>query len=221
MDHQIKIGHWQICLYISSGEAPLPVIWLPCQKSQGEKIFPLLRQKCVLSCISGLNWNDDLSPWPALRLFPCSEDFGGRAFAFLSSLSQHILPAAEALLPFPVIARGIAGYSMAGLFALYAIYHTDLFSCAASVSGSLWFDGFVEYALSHPFFNRSPFLYLSLGQKEHRVRNVRMAQVKHCTQKLADAWRTPLILHPGGHFQNPEQRLAEGIDALALHLCTQ
>ena len=36
---------------------------------------------------------------------------------------------------------GIAGYSLAGLFALYALYKTDAFTRVASMSGSLWFPG--------------------------------------------------------------------------------
>lgn len=36
---------------------------------------------------------------------------------------------------------GIAGYSLAGLFALYALYKTDVFTRVASMSGSLWFPG--------------------------------------------------------------------------------
>ena len=221
MKYAFDIAHCQVCLYVPEAEGSLPVIWLPCQKSQGENVFALLQQKCVLACVTGMNWNDDLSPWPAPRLFASSQDFGGKASAFLSLLSHHILPAMEAQLSFSVDARGIAGYSMAGLFALYSIYHTDLFSSVASVSGSLWFDGWVEYALSHSFSVSSPYLYLSLGQKEHRTRNARMARVKRCTQALADAWQTPLILHPGGHFQDPELRLAQGIDALTLYLSSQ
>lgn len=45
--------------------------------------------------------------------------------------------------------RGIAGYSLTGLFALYyAIYQTDLFSRVGSISGTLWFPGMKEYIFS-------------------------------------------------------------------------
>ena len=127
MKYEFDIAHCQVCLYVPEAEGALPVIWLPYQKSQGEKVFALLQQKCVLACATGMNWNDDLSPWPAPRLFASSQDFGGKASSFLSLLCHHILPAVEAQLSFSVDSRGIAGYSMAGLFALYAIYHTDLF----------------------------------------------------------------------------------------------
>ncbi len=217
MEYEIDVARCHVCLYGPDTESSLPVIWLPCQRSQGKNVFALLRKQCILFCLSDMDWNDDLSPWPAPRLFSASPDFGGQAPAFLSLFTQNILPAAEAMLPFPVTQRGIAGYSMAGLFSLYALYHTALFTAAASVSGSLWFDGWAEYASSQSFAVSFPYLYLSLGRKEHRVRNVRMSQIKHCTQSLANAWQIPLILHPGGHFHNPELRLAQGIDALVSH----
>ena len=68
MKYEFDIAHCQVCLYVPEAEGALPVIWLPYQKSQGEKVFALLQQKCVLACATGMNWNDDLSPWPAPRL---------------------------------------------------------------------------------------------------------------------------------------------------------
>ena len=59
------------------------------------------------------------------------------------------MPEAEALLPGAPAWRGLAGYSLAGLFALYALYQTDVFARAASMSGSFWFEGIMEYVCSH------------------------------------------------------------------------
>ncbi len=62
MKYEFDIAHCQVCLYVPEAEGSFPVIWLPCQKSQGENVFALLQQKCVLACVTGMNWNDDLSP---------------------------------------------------------------------------------------------------------------------------------------------------------------
>ena len=105
MKYEFDIAHCQVCLYVPEAEGSFPVIWLPCQKSQGENVFALLQQKCVLACVTGMNWNDDLSPWPAPRLFASSQDFGGKASAFLSLLSHHILPAMAYLLCIAYIIR--------------------------------------------------------------------------------------------------------------------
>ena len=45
MKYEFDIAHCQVCLYVPEAEGALPVIWLPCQKSQGEKVFALLQQK--------------------------------------------------------------------------------------------------------------------------------------------------------------------------------
>ena len=124
-------------------------------------------------------------PWPAPKVFSRGEDFQGQAEAFLEVLTRELLPEAEAFLGFMVADRGILGYSMAGLFAVYAMYQTPLFRRVGSVSGSLWFDGWVEYAKTHPVQGR-PCIYLSVGMQERNARNPRMAAVQKCTEELAE-----------------------------------
>jgi len=83
----------------------------------------------------------------------------------------------------------IAGYSLAGLFALYALYHTDVFECAASISGSLWFPDFKEYVFSHEMRRKPEKLYLSLGDKEARTRNQYLKVVRENTENIAGHFR--------------------------------
>ncbi len=65
----------------------------------------------------------------------------------MDTLTQRIVPLTENHLGYAPEFRGIAGYSLAGLFALWAVYQTGLFDRAASVSGSLWFDGFLTFCV--------------------------------------------------------------------------
>lgn len=58
---------------------------------------------------------------------PCT----GGADDYLKLLLDEIMPEAEALLPGAPAWQGLAGYSLAGLFALYALYQTDVFARAA------------------------------------------------------------------------------------------
>ena len=76
-------------------------------------------------------------------LKPCT----GGADDYLRLLIEEIIPTAEKEIDGVPRWRGIAGYSLAGLFSLYAIYRTDLFSLVGSMSGSLWFPGMKEYIL--------------------------------------------------------------------------
>ncbi len=78
------------------------------------------------------------------------------------------MPEAEKELPGPPAWRGIAGYSLAGLFALYAICQTDVFSRVGCMSGSLWFPGFKEYVFSHEPKRWADCIYFSLGDREAR-----------------------------------------------------
>ena len=199
-----------------TGQEPRPVIWV--HSHDADALAQRLEGRCALICVEKEDGLPDLSPWPAPALFRGEAGFTGGAPEHLTAL-EALLPEAEALLGFPVLRRGIAGYSLAGLFAVYALYHSPLFQDAASVSGSLWYDGWEDYALSHPLMAEQPRIYLSLGSQDHRTRNRRMAAVKGATQRLAAHWAalcpTRLEQNPGGHFDDPLGRLARGIAALA------
>ena len=166
-----------------------------------------------LVLVSGMNWEDDLTPWPAPALGRGQPPFGGKADAFLKELLEA-LPGIEARLGAEPQWVGLAGYSLAGLFALYAITQTDAFARAASVSGSLWYPDFVEYAEGHPV--RPERVYLSVGDKECRAKLPVMRSVEDNTRRmeaLYRQWDVPVKfeLNPGGHFRDPEARTGRGI----------
>lgn len=194
-----------------------PVLWVLLAESEEEKTAGQYRKDCVLITVTGFEWNRDLSPWPARKIFPQGEDFGGRAGQFLRFLEEDLVPETEKYLRFAVEERGILGYSMAGLFAVSAMYQTSLFTGVASVSGSLWFDGWKEYAMSHPM-KRHPCIYLSLGRKERCTRNPRMALVEEHTDALARYWGKSCSLvyekNAGGHFTEYEKRMSRGMEEL-------
>ena len=96
-------------------------------------------------CITGEDWNADLTPWPAERVFAKGGDFGGRADRYLRVLTEELLPFAEHSLHAESLPRTLAGVSLSGLFAVYAAHRTDAFHRICSVSGSLWYDGFLDF----------------------------------------------------------------------------
>ena len=57
----------------------------------------------------------------------------------------------------------IGGYSLAGLFALWTAYQTDIFKGVAA-SPSVWFPGFAEYMKKNEI--KTDTVYLSLGDGE-------------------------------------------------------
>lgn len=196
-----------------------PVIYLTTYNDDGGEIYEELQKgSCpdfTLVTVSGLNWEAELSPWAAGNLFKYSEMFTGGADFYLQFLTQQVIPQAEAGLN-GILWRGLAGYSLAGLFTVYALYKTDLFSCAASMSGSLWYPGFKDFALQNTLCKTPQHLYLSLGDKEARARNQYLKTVQQCTEELAAHYRSLGIntfyeLNPGGHYRNIISRSAAGI----------
>ena len=123
-----------------------PVVYLTTYNDDGGDVYDALKKlwcpDFTLVTISGLNWEAELSPWAAGNLFKYSEMFTGGADEYLKTLTERIMPQAETHVPGQVLWRGLAGYSLAGLFTVYALYKTDLFSRAASMSGSLWYPQF-------------------------------------------------------------------------------
>ena len=107
----------------------------------------------------------------------------------------------------------IGGYSLAGLFALWAAYREDSFEGVAAASQSVWFPGFVDKAERERILTKK--VYLSLGNKEEKTKNPTMAQVGNCIRKqqellAAQGINTILEWNPGNHFQHSDERTAKG-----------
>lgn len=134
-------------------------------------------------------------------------------------MTDKIIPEVEESVPGSPSWRGLAGYSLAGLFALYTMYCTDLFSRIASMSGSLWFPDFKEYAMNHELKKKPERLYISLGDKECKTRNPYLKVVQANTEELAAFYQSQQIdmkyqLNPGNHFSDAIKRSALGIQWL-------
>lgn len=177
---------------------------------------PALKGLSVVS-VDGIDWNRDMSPWPAAGVFREGGDFTGGADAFLDKLASYIIPAAEGRLPSPPDCRAVAGYSLGGLFAVYAGFRTELFTRAASMSGSLWYDGWLDYIREQPCHLERA--YFSVGAREKNTRNRRMAAVESATRETATylaerGLETVFELNPGNHFVDVGARIARGVEWL-------
>ena len=204
--------------------SPVIFILLGEQDEQEEILNHLSEYKAqaVFVFISGFDWNRDLSPWSAPAAWKDTPDFSGGADAFLEELTGRVLLEVRERMGYEPLWHGIAGYSLAGLFAVYSLYRTDVFRRAASVSGSMWFDGFREYAVSHSFAGTPDMVYFSLGAKESHTRNRRVAAVEEDTRMICGYYQdrgmeAVFEMNPGNHFQNPQERLAKGISRILRH----
>jgi len=157
------------------------------------------------------DWNRDLSPWEAPPVFG-KEGFGGRAEETLKELQESVLGQIKASDTQNSIILG--GYSLAGLFALWAVYKMDCFDAVVAASPSVWFPGFLSMAESEPI--RTNRVYLSLGDKEEKTKNPVMATVGDSIRRLhqiyedADGVNSVFEWNEGNHFREPELRMAKG-----------
>ena len=200
-----------------------PVIYLNTYSGEGQQVFETAqvvgRPPFTLVAISDLDWNQDMAPWDSPAAFKNGEPFTGGADDYLRLLVDEIIPRAEKELAGPPAWRGIAGYSLAGLFALYSIYRTDLFSRVGCMSGSLWFPGFKEYVFSHEPKCRPDCIYFSLGDKEAKTRNPVLKTVQGHTEAIrafcqSKGIDTEFQLNPGNHFVQGIERTIAGIQWL-------
>ena len=169
-----------------------------------ENIAGLVRKKCAsipyrLVAFPVSDWNGDLSPWRADGVFK-GQVFSGNGAETLDWVIKGAKEQNCAM---------IAGYSLAGLFALWACCETDIFKGAASCSGSVWFPGWADYLEGHKINAKQ--VYLSLGNREERTRNPIMAQVGDNTRALAKKLGIEVVWNEGNHFKDAEERLAAGI----------
>ena len=158
------------------------------------------------------NWNNDLSPWKAPAVFG-KEELGGQADVTLSKVLEYIEKEIFTRKNHTDISLYIGGYSLAGLFALWAGYQTDRFDAIVAASPSVWYPGWTEYADTHAF--RAGRAYLSLGDREAKTRHPLMRTVEEALRSQYDVLvrqgvPAAMEFNPGNHFTDAAPRTARG-----------
>ena len=212
---KIELGRYAAAVFKADEAEARPVIYIHAASEECAEIFFASGKNATLVCISGIDWNRDMSPWPAHRAFKGGEDFAGGAGEYLRQLENDIIPAVESQLGFVPVKRGIAGYSLGGLFALWSIYNTELFCLAASASGSLWFDGWADYIHANSPKNSMDRVYISVGDREKNARDLRMRMVEDNSRLTAQRLSAKFELNEGNHFKDASLRMARAIDYIS------
>lgn len=168
-------------------------------------------------------WGHELSPWSAPPVFG-KEAFGDGAQETLDFLTDTLIPELKSKYHIQENAELIlGGYSLAGLFALWCGYQTELFSGIAAASPSVWFPGWIDYAKTHSFHPDK--VYLSLGDKEAKTRNPVMATVADCIREQLEIFQsagTDAVLewNQGNHFRESDLRTAKAFLHFLQAACT-
>ena len=154
------------------------------------------------------DWNQELTPWAAPPVFG-KVPFGNGAGKTLKFITSQLLPEVQENIPHLIL----GGYSLAGLFALWAGYQTDRFEGIAAASPSVWYPQWIDYASEKKPLAKS--VYLSLGDKEEKAKNPVMAQVGNAIRKQHELLteqkiNTILEWNAGNHFVDSDKRMAKG-----------
>jgi predicted alpha/beta superfamily hydrolase len=179
-------------------------------EAEAAQIAALSPLPTVLATVELEDWIVDLMPWPDGNISrePAA---GERAGKTLDYLLLSLFPALqERYGDLPVI---LGGYSLGGLFALWAASQTDRFKAVAAASPSVWIRDWIPYAGKHPLLCDD--VYLSLGEREEHVKNQAIARVGGCLraqyamiqEQLGDRHCT-LVWEDGNHFTDNEGRMA-------------
>ena len=207
-------------VFIHKGSSASPLVVMNSFGDEWKQVAEVLEQLEVrdysMLAVTCSEWNKDLAPWKASAVFKGEADFEGGADEYLNMLTEEILPDSIKEHSLKPSATYIAGYSMAGLFALYSLYRSDVFDGAASCSGSLWFPGFKEFVLDNDPAVSTSKIYMSLGDREANTKNKVMATVEDNTKAVAGRFNdlgfdVLFEMNQGGHFTDPALRTAKGI----------
>lgn len=207
-------------IHIFSCKQPdAPVIYLHDMDGYGRQILPLLKDyppfHLVTITIPDKLWSHILAPWNTPVGFPDYVACTGGAPEYLKTFVEEIIPHAESLLP-PVSWRGIAGYSLGGLFSIYAMCKTELFDRVASASGSLWYPGFEDWFTHHVPLKLPKSVYFSSSRNEYYTTNPFLAPNQKTTEYI-QGWldrhhvQTTFVLNPGNHYQDVLPRTAAAV----------
>lgn len=179
-------------------------------EAEAQQIAELSKVPFVLATIELEDWMADLMPWPDGNVSRDPE-VGKHAQETLNYVLMALVPELEQRYgSLPMI---LGGYSLGGLFAIWASMQTDSFKAVAAASPSVWIHNWMPFAKKHvPMAN---YIYLSLGDQEERVKNQAIARVGDNLRAQYELFQTQLgpeqsmlVWEEGSHFADNEGRLA-------------
>ena len=218
MKQTIEISGRQ-CLLYNVGENPkvLLIQTLGEQERDGidsevAMISEITGASFVMAAFAIGDWEVELTPWhdPAISKRQAVGEHAGETLRYVTDGVIPYLHQEYGELPIV-----LGGYSLGGLFSLWAGSESDCFAAIAAMSPSVWIAGWQDYASQHPV--KTPCVYLSLGDREEYTRNKAFAQVGNnirweyeLLKQVLGTDNTTLEWNPGNHFMDAARRTAKG-----------
>ena len=215
MTNKLDIGG-KTCRFFGAEEPQCLLVQLSARHETGSleeeatKLTALTEIPFLLVTIELEDWTVELMPWSDGNISRDPEA-GKHGQDTLQYILSTLLPDLQGRYgPLPVI---LGGYSLGGLFALWAACRTDAFTAVAAASPSVWIHNWQPFARKNVPMTGA--IYLSLGDREEHVKNQAIARVGdnlrsyyELIQKQLGADRSTLVWEPGGHFNDNAGRLA-------------
>lgn len=125
----------------------------------------------ILVGVESKNRMDEYTPWFAKALSTPYNygDFGGKGGEYLSFLANKLKPYMDASYRTAADPEhtAVIGKSLGGLISMYAAYLCPgVFGKIGSISGSYWFEGFVDYMRTHAMDHGKMKIYMDVGSLE-------------------------------------------------------
>ena len=219
MTRNIKIGSLD-CLCCAGSVDRIAYILYPTDML-ADWIEPAVnRYGPTIVVITGMDWQNVFSPWPAKGVPAGSPDFKGESPQFLATLQQSVIPQVERALNIsPDAERTLVGVSMSGLFALWQWMLCDTFANIASLSGSFWYAGFLDWMRQRAIPKKTGRGFFLLGKLEDKSKVKAFDCVAANTEEILNLLREADVdvefrSVPGNHYSNPIPRLDLAFQAL-------
>lgn len=170
--------------------------------------------------ITGMDWQNVFSPWPAPGVPKGDPDFKGESPDFLKLLQSKVISGIESTLQMNTdVERSLVGVSMSGLFALWQWMKCDTFRNIASLSGSFWYAGFIEWMRTIQIPPKTGKGFFLLGDQESHSKVKAFNSVGIDTAEIIKILKSSGINAefesvPGNHFANGIARLDKAFYAL-------
>lgn len=220
MIEKYRIGGLNCLCCAAGGKDRIAYVLYPMDILTGWIESASVRYRTAIVVITGMDWDDDLTPWPAKGVPAGSPDFKGEGREFLEKLQSVVIPTVENRLGVTSgVCRALVGVSLSGLFTLWQWVLTDMFRSIASLSGSFWYEGFIEWIREQPIPRKSGSAYFLLGDREAYSPVKAFDSVAANTEEIVSLLKASGIAVTfesvsGDHYADPIPRLEKAFSHL-------
>ncbi|SHK41916.1 hypothetical protein SAMN02745163_03759 [Clostridium cavendishii DSM 21758] len=168
----------------------------------------------IIVGISSENRLDDYTPWPADSLTTKFPPFGGKGDKYLDFIVNTLKPYIDKNYPTLSNIKNtfMMGFSLGGLIALYSAFNYKEFGNIVSISGSFWYECWIEYINNNDVINTNLNLLMISGKNEGKNKLTRHKDSYLYTLNTNKIMNTklinevPLILDDFKHHENQVNR---------------